>query len=111
MSTTTHATHEAASPACLTRLKAGLWRLEVLVQPGARKSEPIGLHDGRARIRLAAPPVEGKANKALVAFVAKRLGLRSRQVTLERGRTSRRKSLLIESETVPDWGAALDIGQ
>ena len=83
--------------------------MRVRVQPGAKKSQTAGLyHAGdsagaRARIKLAAPPVDGKANKALTAFVAKRLGLKTRQVSLDAGQTSRDKSLLITAEREPDW--------
>jgi uncharacterized protein (TIGR00251 family) len=63
----------------------------------------VGIHDGRLRIRLAAPAVENKANKALVAFVAETLGLRTAKVTLASGETGRRKRLIVEAEKEPDW--------
>ena len=47
--------------------------LELYVQPGARKSEFAGEHGGRTKIRLAAPPVEGRANEALIEFLSERL--------------------------------------
>lgn len=81
----------------------GGWRLRVWVQPGARKSELDGVHDGRLKIRLQAPAVENKANKALLAFVAKTLGIKKNCVVLEHGDKSRAKTLFIDSQTPPQW--------
>lgn len=79
------------------------WRLLVWVQPGAKKSELDGLYDGRLKIRLQAPAVENKANKALVTFVAKTLGIKKKCVSIERGEKSRAKTLAIDMETSPCW--------
>jgi len=49
--------------------------LDVLVQPRASRNEIVGIHDGCLKIRLAAPPVEGAANKACVEFLAEVLGV------------------------------------
>lgn len=70
--------------------------LEVEVQPRASRTEVVGWREGRLRVRLAAPPVEGAANEALVALLADRLDLPKRQVTLVSGQTGRRKRLRIE---------------
>ena len=69
--------------------------LTLHIQPGAKKSEIAGLHGDALKIRLAAPPVDGKANAALIAFVAERLGLSKSLVELKSGQTSRRKVLLL----------------
>ena len=79
------------------------WYLLVKVQPGAKKSELAGEFDGRLRIKLAAQPIENKANKALVSFIAKTLGLRPSRVSILSGDTGRQKRLLIDSDTKPDW--------
>ncbi len=50
--------------------------LELLVQPRASRTRVVGEHDGRLKIQLAAPPVDGEANAALLAFLADLLGLR-----------------------------------
>ena len=71
--------------------------LDVLVQPRASRSKVVGVHDQRLKVALAAPPVDGAANQALLAFVAEALDVAQRQVTLLRGDTSRRKTILIES--------------
>lgn len=71
-------------------------RLDVSVQPNAKKSQADGLHDGALRVRLAAPPVDGKANAALQAWLAAALGCPRRDLTLLRGETARRKLFQIE---------------
>ena len=65
------------------------------VVPNASRTEAVGLHDGALRLRLAAPPVDGKANDALVAWVAAQLELPRRAVQLARGPASRQKQLEI----------------
>ena len=67
--------------------------LTLHIQPGAKKTEVAGEHGDALKIRLAAPPVDGKANAALIAFVADRLGLAKSAVNLKSGQTSRRKVL------------------
>ena len=70
--------------------------LDVNVVPGAKRTEVVGLHDGALRLRLAAPPVDGRANEALVAWLSGQLGVPRRDVMLLRGASSRRKQLRIE---------------
>ena len=60
----------------------------------------VGEHDGAIKIRLAAPPVDGAANSALIEFVAKRLGVAKSSVRIVGGETSRRK--VIEMDGVSD---------
>ena len=67
--------------------------LTLHIQPGAKKTEVAGEHGDALKIRLAAPPVDGKANAALIAFVADRLGVAKSSVSLKSGQTSRRKVL------------------
>lgn len=90
-------------PEFLTPAGEGLWRLAVWIQPGARKSEVAGAYQGRLKLRIQAPPVDGKANKAVQQFVAGLFGLRPSQVRLENGQTSRGKTLLLESSEEPAW--------
>ncbi len=71
------------------------WLLAVRVQPGASRSEVVGEYGEQLRIRLQAPPVDGRANAALVAFVADQLGLPKAAVTVLRGQSSRSKVLRI----------------
>jgi uncharacterized protein (TIGR00251 family) len=74
----------------LTATPTGV-RLLVHVQPRARRTEVVGRHGDAIRIRLAAPPVDGAANEALLRFLADRLGVARPAVTLLSGQTSRSK--------------------
>jgi hypothetical protein len=67
--------------------------IQVHLQPGARRSAVCGEHCGRLKIATAAPPLEGRANDALVEWLAGRLGLPRRQVRLVSGQRSRDKTL------------------
>jgi uncharacterized protein (TIGR00251 family) len=69
--------------------------LEVLVQPRASRTRVVGEHDGRLKIQLAAPPVDGEANAALVAFLADALSVKRADVALLAGETGRRKRVRI----------------
>lgn len=71
--------------------RGGAVTLTLHIQPAARKTEVAGLHGDALKIRLAAPPVDGKANAALLEFVADRLDLPRAAVSLKSGQTSRRK--------------------
>ena len=78
-----------------TRVKDGV-RLAVWLTPRAARNAVDGIAtdaDGKAvlRIRLNAPPVDGAANQALIAFLAESLGMRKKDVILQSGETSRRK--------------------
>lgn len=74
--------------------------LTLHIQPGAKKTEFAGLHGDALKIRLATPPVDGKANEALVRFVAETLGLAKSAVNLKSGQTSRRKVLEIVGSSI-----------
>ncbi|MDO8735754.1 MAG: DUF167 domain-containing protein [Thermoleophilia bacterium] len=76
--------------------------LLVRVSPGARKSEIMGEAGGRLRIRLQAPPVEGKANRELARFIARELGLKKNRVSLVSGERSREKTLLLQGVSSPE---------
>jgi uncharacterized protein len=67
------------------------WTIAVHVQPGAKRSAVAGLHGERLKLRIAAPPIEGRANAAVVAFIAERLGVPRAQVAVVRGERSRDK--------------------
>jgi uncharacterized protein len=71
------------------------WLIAVHAQPGAKKTAAAGLHGEALKIRIAAQPLEGKANEALIAFIAKALGVPRRSVTCLKGETSREKLLLV----------------
>ena len=67
----------------------------------------MGERDGAVLIRIAAPPVDGKANAALIAFVAKTVGVPKGAVTIVRGETSRNKVIRVEGQSPADVRAAL----
>ena len=93
----------------------GSLTLQIRAQPGAKTTLVIGVYgDGgqaRLKIALAAPPVEGKANAVLRAFLAHAFGVAQRNVTLLRGESGRKKLVRIEAPTRrpdSDWGEFLD---
>jgi uncharacterized protein (TIGR00251 family) len=67
----------------------------VRVVPRASRNEIAGVHRDALKVRLTAPPIEGRANEALIAFLAKQLGVRKSQVEIVAGTTSRRKMIRI----------------
>ena len=70
--------------------------LRLHIQPGAKRTEVAGLHGEALKIRLAAPPVDGKANSCLIAFLAERLGIAKAAISLLSGDTSRAKRVRID---------------
>ncbi|MBP6903413.1 MAG: DUF167 domain-containing protein [Burkholderiaceae bacterium] len=81
-------------PSCLRATGPGCV-LDVSVVPNARRTAADGWHDGALRVRLAAPPVDGKANAQLIAWLAEQLDCPRRDLSLLRGDTARRKQLAI----------------
>jgi uncharacterized protein (TIGR00251 family) len=77
-----------------------LGRVEVRVQPRARRDELAGERAGRLLIRVTAPPVDGKANEAVRALLAERLGVPKRRVAITRGESARDK--LVEVDGLDD---------
>lgn len=69
--------------------------LTLHIQPAAKKTQVVGVHGDALKIRLAAPPVDGKANAALIKFIAAQLGVSKNSVTLISGDTARAKRLRI----------------
>ena len=66
-------------------------KIVVYCQPGAKQTQCVGLHDGKPKIQLQAPPVDGAANKVLIAFLAEVCGVSKSAVTLELGASGRTK--------------------
>jgi len=65
----------------------------VRVQPGASKNEIVEMQEDALKIRISAPPVQGKANKVLIQFLAKQLAVKRSQVEILSGHTSRVKTI------------------
>ena len=84
----------------------GAVRFEVRVQPRASRTELAGLHGGVLKVRVAAPPVDAAANRALIAFLAECLGIARRSVRIVAGETSRTKVLEADGVT-PEQIASL----
>jgi uncharacterized protein (TIGR00251 family) len=80
-------------------------RLRFYVQPRASKTALAGMHGGAIKIRIAAPPVDDAANRALLDFVARRLGKPRRSVRLVAGAASRNKVIEID-DIAADLAAA-----
>ncbi len=81
--------------------------LSVRVVPRSAKEGVAGFEDGVVRIRLNAPPVEGRANESLVRFLANILGVPKSRITLVAGEKGRRKVVRVDGVTREDLMAAL----
>lgn len=78
--------------------------LLLYVQPGAKKTEVDGEYDERIRVRVKAPPLEGKANQALCEFLAEEFGVKQSQVTVRLGEKSRYKTVeILNVKHRPAW--------
>jgi uncharacterized protein len=89
------------------REEGGAVTLELLIQPRASRTRVVGEHDGRLKVQLAAPPVDGEANAALVEFLARVLRVRKADVEVRRGETGRRKTVRIAGVAAAAAQAAL----
>jgi uncharacterized protein (TIGR00251 family) len=81
--------------------------LSVRLHPGARKDGVTGVHAGALKISLTAPPVDGKANEAVIAFLADALHLPRARVALVAGAMSRSKTVRITGKSAGEVAAAL----
>ena len=77
------------------------WLLELHVQPGAKLTAAVGEHGGRLKLKIAAPPVDNKANAHLLAWLAAQLGVPKSAVRLVRGETSRQKTVAVGGVDAP----------
>jgi hypothetical protein len=69
--------------------------VRIRVQPRASRAEVVGLHGDRVRVRISAPPVEGRANDELIRLMAQQLDLPQSSIWLVSGATSRSKTIMI----------------
>jgi hypothetical protein len=81
--------------------------LAVRVHPGARKNGVTGVHAEAVKIALTTPPVDGKANEALIAYLAEALRLPRARIAIVAGLTSRSKTLRITGKSAAEVAAAL----
>ncbi|MBU0491043.1 MAG: YggU family protein [Chloroflexi bacterium] len=77
--------------------------------PRAKQSEVVGIEGGALKVRLTAPPVEGKANEALVRFLADALGVRRGDVSIVAGERARRKVVCVQGLTAAQARARLGL--
>ncbi|ARG99805.1 DUF167 domain-containing protein [Legionella micdadei] len=80
--------------------EADVITLCVYVQPGAKTTGIVGLHGDALKIRLNTQPIEGRANEALLSYIAQLFDVPTRQVKLVRGNKARQKILTITGSSV-----------
>ncbi|KHD88949.1 MAG: hypothetical protein OM95_05635 [Bdellovibrio sp. ArHS] len=68
-------------------------RLHLFIQPKASKNEVVGPHNGELKIKITAPPVDGKANETLIEFLSDYFDIPKRRVLLVKGDTGRHKTV------------------
>ena len=84
-------------------------RLSIHLNPRASRDAIDGLHGEALKIKIKAPPVDGKANAYLLDFLAKTLGVSKASVSLERGETSREKTVVVRDATESEVKRALGL--
>ncbi|MBA3392120.1 MAG: DUF167 domain-containing protein [Deltaproteobacteria bacterium] len=90
----------ASGRTCFKRGGDGAITVDILVQPRASRAQIGPLHDGRVKIAVTSPPVDGEANAAVIELVADALGVSKSAVQVVAGLSSRRKTLKISGITV-----------
>ena len=94
----------------MVALSASGVELRLYVYPNAARSELVGFSEGVWRVRVAAPPLKGKANKELIAFLAQKLGLSKGDLTILKGHTSRHKLISVIGITREELDRRLALG-
>lgn len=84
-------------------------KIVLYCQPGAKQTQLVGTHDGKPKIQLKAPPVDGEANKALIAFLAQRCKVPKSAISIEMGTSSRTKRVAVEGVSDTELQAALQL--
>ncbi|MFZ9161808.1 MAG: DUF167 domain-containing protein [Burkholderiaceae bacterium] len=84
--------------------------ITLYIQPGAKQSRVVGLHDGLPKIAIKARPIEGEANEALIAFLAELGGVPKRSIEILSGQTGRIKRLEVDQLVVSALQKALSSG-
>ena len=80
----------------------------VQLQPKSSRDEIVGFHGGRLKIKITAPPVDGKANKKLIEFLSKTLGVSKSSVEIIKGISSKLKTLAIHGINQKDFDAVIN---
>ena len=84
---------------CIKKTEDG-YLLSLRVEPRSSKSEIIGFHGERLKIKIKAPPVDGKANKEVIAFLADKLNVKKADISIVSGKSSRYKVVKIITECI-----------
>ncbi|MDP3097169.1 MAG: DUF167 domain-containing protein [Syntrophales bacterium] len=79
----------------------------IRVVPRASRREPVGIRDDALKLRITAPPVEGKANRECVRMLAELLGVKKTQVAIISGHTSRTKTVAVEGVKAKEIAALI----
>ena len=82
--------------------------IQVQIQLRSSKDQIIGIHNGRLKIKISAPPVDGKANQNLIEFIAKALGVSKSKVEILKGHTSKLKTLKVSGITQEFYSSYLE---
>jgi uncharacterized protein YggU (UPF0235/DUF167 family) len=98
------------APVFVSRQGPETWTVLIWARPGGAVDAVDGVMDGRLTVKVRAKAVDNKANEAIAAFLAGRLGLKARQVEVAAGRTGRRKTVVITAPREPDWRALSEAG-
>jgi uncharacterized protein len=77
--------------------------LKVYLQPKSSKNETVGPYRDGIKVKVTAPPIEGKANEALIQFLAKELGIPQSSIEIVKGHHSREKTLKISAIVDQEW--------
>ena len=92
----------------LTVQKDGSILIHVYVQPRASRTELVGMHDGCLKLAISSPPVDDRANKSVITFLADFLQVSPKLISLSTGRKSRRKKLRINTLGVEEIRRRVD---
>ncbi|HEX7674310.1 MAG TPA: DUF167 domain-containing protein [Bdellovibrio sp.] len=79
-------------------VKGGV-RLHLFIQPKSSKNEVVGSHNGLLKIKITAPPIDGKANECLIEFLSDVFDIPKRDITIIRGETGRNKTVELSGVT------------
>lgn len=88
-------------------MKDKLARISVQVQPNSKKNEIVKFEDSVLKVKISAPPVEGKANKELIGFISDLLKISKGSITVEKGLKSKRKGIVVEGLTQDEVSSRL----
>jgi len=85
----------------LSDYKDGRVFLRLYVQPKSSRNAFAGVHGDSVKLAITSPPVDGKANKAVIAYLASFFNLKKKDITIKHGLQSRRKSILLAGTDLP----------